>query len=66
MKVIRRPLTTLDDKDFMTWEKVNKKEENEQLAYKQFKAFLKIRERIRATEKNGKVFVDGLGWVAAF
>ena len=66
MKRIRRPLTSLDDKDFMTWEKVNLKEENEQFAHKQFIKFLSVKARIRATEKNGKVLVDGLGRVPAF
>ena len=66
MKTIKRPLTTIDNKDFMTWEKVDFSKENEEFAKKSFKKLQEVRDRIRKTCKNGKVFVEGLGRVPAF
>ena len=66
MKTIRRPLTTMDNKDFMTWEKVDFSKENEEFAKKSFKRLQEVRERIRKTYKDWKVFVEGLGRVPAF
>lgn len=65
-KIIRRPVTDINGIDIFTGEKVDDTQYQKEFAQKSFQKFLEVRERIRATEKNGMVMVSGLGRVSAF
>lgn len=65
-KVIRKPLVDINGRNVFTWEKVDTTQQNKELSTKAFDRFLQVRDRIRATEKNGLVLVEGLGLVPSF
>jgi len=67
VKVIRKPLTDIYGRDFKTWEVIKsepiEQELNLESKIKKWKE-KKIAQAIEMGRTDGKIFVDGLGWVS--
>jgi hypothetical protein len=61
-KIINRPLTTIDNRDFMTGEYVKPQPVKEMVEHKA-KLIKWVEQKQSEARADGKVFVDGLGWV---
>lgn len=65
MKIIRVPLTDIYGRNFMTGEVVDESEIKRNVERNQVEKHIENMSNIMSTlREDGKVFVDGLGWVS--